>query len=846
MASQIAAAWKRPASSADDPSKRTFLADRIQGAMGLAVYPQAQQIAPPRVLISPINRLFSVHQVHRTILHSFLKDGFDPERPAPGICVEVRSSEKLKTLIEYNENLAASTPLLPKVDPDHTVMYEALANTHYNVALRLVGKSAASPAGDLAILKEERPSLAAAAKNGHWWIVMPETLKESLKTDIATWRNQDQNENQTMTDGEMVRMSLNTVKTFLSGAKYANGKATLPLAAVVSATVLQTPLALSTTVMGGFTRFVCSMAQENTLHLVEEFLTFWTCSVDPKTIAVPHFFFEHLSKSEALVGQPLLRMHMAMSMYCMEGSQSKASPAPAQAGLITIKCIESLNRAEVAFTVTLASAALQKVHGKFKSLLAEALPVHTVRDEVVIIGSLIVRLLFGKPLDSEQLEKPGDPCSWLKCPVKTGQVTEDKINRLLGWWSKHLDAQYPTLKFSEASGLKEFEPIVALVHDVVFDVPGSSSDAPPSAVPPRKEPMVLDPDEPKQGELRVGDEVLLRKRITAHLPLPNHPEHRKDLGEKTEATVVSLPTAARPARVEIKAVLLHKGIHHDVRAWVHVDNLVAADADFRPSEVKDQLRHKAGAELSGALLADQSWGNEVSLVEKWQELLGHSSQASQLHRLKAEATFAMSLLRDSIPPLKDGDDVRVVHRKNHAGAQRTEVWTTREFRPNQLLMVPWSLEIKDRLWTREHAVSLGTPPHTVPGCRVLAVDGRNHSHLEHAAPQEHVAGATGELFWCIQRTSDRKLCNLLLRHCSVAPANTEMRLSLGVGMEPLTAKMSLKSLPSVPILYNPKVIQAHTRLVALDDPVVNRAREEDKRAKEEKEKEEANKRRKVK
>ena len=164
---QIAAAWKRPSSSADDPSKRTFLADRVQGAMGLALHPAAMQIAPPRLLISTVNRLFSVWQVHKTILHSFIKDGFDPERPALGICVEVRSSEKLKALITYNENLASSTPLLPKVDLD-TVMYEGLANTHYNVALRLVGKSAASPAGDLAILKEERPSLAAAAKDGHW------------------------------------------------------------------------------------------------------------------------------------------------------------------------------------------------------------------------------------------------------------------------------------------------------------------------------------------------------------------------------------------------------------------------------------------------------------------------------------------------------------------------------------------------------------------------------------------------------------------------------------------------------------------------------------------------------
>ena len=308
---------------------------------------------------------------------------------------------------------------------------------------------------------------------------------------------------------------------------------------------------------------------------------------------------------------------------------------------------------------------------------------------------------------------------------------------------------------------------------------------------------------------------------------------------------MSLSIASRPDRVEIKTVLVHKGTQHDVRAFVHRDNLALVDADFQPSQAKDQLRDQVGPELAGALLEDQSWGNEVSLVERWQELLGHSSPASQLHRLRAEATFVMSLLRDTIPPLKDGTDVRVVHRKNLAGAKRTEVWTTRKFGVNTLLLVPWSNEIKDRLWTRELTVSLGTSPHAVPGCRVLAIDGRSQSHLEHAVPQEHVAGATGELFWCIQRTSDRKQANLLLRHCSVGPSTGEMRLSLGAPMEPLSMKMSLKSLPAVPILYSPKTIPAHTRLLALDDPVVTRAREEDKRAKEEKEKDEASKQRKV-
>ena len=45
-----------------------------------------------------------------------------------------------------------------------------------------------------------------------------------------------------------------------------------------------------------------------------------------------------------------------------------------------------------------------------------------------------------------------------------------------------------------------------------------------------------------------------------------------------------------------------------------------------------------------------------------------------------------------------------------------------------------------------------------------------------------------------------------------------------------TVKMTLKSLPHVPVLVNPRAIPACTRLVALDDPVMGRARDEAKKA----------------
>ena len=334
--------WLRPKSSADDPSKLALLAERVKGAMGKAVYPDAKRIAPHEVGISPLNRLFSVHQVHNTILKSFVKEGHDPGRPQVGICCEVRDPAKRKSLEDYNVSLSQSSPLMPKTEPG-VIQYEGLACTHYNVSLRLVANSAYSPVADLAKLKDERPSLAEAASLGHHWVVLPEDLSESLRKDVSVWRNQDQNENQALTDGELIRMAKVAVEKYLENAS--PGQAlVVPLAAITTAACLGTPLKMNQAVMGSFCKFVCQMATERQMPLVNEFLQFWTSCVDPKEIAIPHTFFDAMQKCKALLKHPKLRLHMSMAMYCKEGLTLETRPSPDAAGLLSGKDMENWER----------------------------------------------------------------------------------------------------------------------------------------------------------------------------------------------------------------------------------------------------------------------------------------------------------------------------------------------------------------------------------------------------------------------------------------------------------------------------------------------------------------------
>ena len=62
----IASSWTRPDTTADDPQIRSRIALRVCGAMAQALHRDPIRIAPERVGISPLNRLFSAMQVHKT------------------------------------------------------------------------------------------------------------------------------------------------------------------------------------------------------------------------------------------------------------------------------------------------------------------------------------------------------------------------------------------------------------------------------------------------------------------------------------------------------------------------------------------------------------------------------------------------------------------------------------------------------------------------------------------------------------------------------------------------------------------------------------------------------------
>ena len=184
----------------------------------------------------------------------------------------------------------------------------------------------------------------------------------------------------------------------------------------------------------------------------------------------------------------------------------------------------------------------------------------------------------------------------------------------------------------------------------------------------------------------------------------------------------------------------------------------------------------------------------------------------------------MDLVMKAMPKY-NSKQLLVLHTVNHVGARKTEVWTLEDFAPGKLIFAPFSPEVKDRMYTHLAASHMVLPKKLVPGNKVLALDGRNQGHLSHEHPSQHRAYATGSLFWCITRTQEKPQANLVQQPCEVSMPKVTVKVP---GLILSHTSLAVAEVPQVNVLTNLAQVKKHTRLVALDDMVVAKAREAEK------------------
>ena len=316
---------------------------------------------------------------------------------------------------------------------------------------------------------------------------------------------------------------------------------------------------------------------------------------------------------------------------------------------------------------------------------------------------------------------------------------------------------------------------------------------------------------------------MVTRRSTLRLPLPHDPNFRKDMPGGTLGRVESADLRENDGFVRVRMDYIHNGQPVSLVDFINPANIAVQGATHAPVD--------AG---SGPLVPDpvrvafekdnKDLGLTLDAVNDWEDLINDHGINANMHFLKARAALALEFVMQQVP-VYDSSKLLVLHSVNKMGARRTEVWTLEDFKPGELLFAPYTTEIKDRMYTHLAASHLAYPKKHVPGNKVMALDGRNLGHLSHVHPSQHRAYATGSLFWCITRTQEKGKANLVQQSCEVAMPKITVRVP-GSGTH--TTKLAATDVPQVHVLTNLALVKKHTRLVALDDTVVAKARTTEK------------------
>ena len=396
---------------------------------------------------------------------------------------------------------------------------------------------------------------------------------------------------------------------------------------------------------------------------------------------------------------------------------------------------------------------------------------------------------------------------------------------LFGQWSLLVDKKAPALNFSSVTGLDKFVSHLIPAKDL-FTMPASehatveATASDPAAATPSYQPASSG-----KSTWSVGQIISVARRVTVDMPLPDDPGFRKDM--RVGARCKILEIGHNGVKLKIKPDIMHQGEAHDVDAWVTANMMKpvvasgADDEDANPNEVPDITP------VPDCIKNAHATDTTVSWVDDWPDLVEDSGPSAALQWTKAGAQIAMRYVHERMPKFTD-KDLGVLHRVNAHGAKRVEVWTLRAFKNGEIVLSPVTSEVKTRMHTHNASVRVQTPQGSVLENRLLALDGRGKTHLSHGNPEQHEPVATGSLFWAMERTSKAEEANMTLYMANVYIPEIKVTIP---GTAQHTAHLKKDGgFPCVPVLKNTKALKMHTRLVALDDPVVAEAADKDRKA----------------
>ena len=810
----------RPDPLQTDTGRLTRIAHRvIQALEQKTLFKEPKQIHPDQILVGINNRDGAppnVHHVHADILKSFHNKGFDRTRPATGILVEYRSPEGKAKLLEHNKAFTTGNQYLPPIHDDK-VFYGSIAGSHFNLALRILGSGTPSAYGDFKGLTTDDPDLKDVVDNGHKWWILPEDLDAALQQDISHWRNQDQAENQGTCEVEVLQTIMQTIKDLA----HSNRQSAASIADIVAKVQRRLPGKIGQSMLQHLTRYVSGFIQTGDQHLVSELIDWHAACVNPRDLVVSAHFFKCIVDETTFAKCPYLRLYMTITQYTNEGSKSQAGGASI-AGFLEQSVFAQL--AKKKDLVVSVETRIRELRDEKIPILEKSLGKKQALVEFADYMDLVIRCLFNKPWPSSQ-------GAIKMAPLSMGKISIDKIKSIGAIWAQHVDTKHTDLDFAKSSGLCEVaEPTADANEQVSLQnlrtlKRRATDDTPESA----------------GTTFKKGDSVIVSVRMTWKFKVPGRNDYRKDIRIGHKGTVedipdsggnyviikvlVDLPGNKKPT--EVKRKVPHTNITLEAD-W----NLMQCGVGVEDPEPKKTQEDNGDAGPSGTIsnnsvfkfLLDQGSSDSgsssstcVKVETQWTKLLGDADTLCQAFWLKSKVGLLLETLHEYLPTYSEKDLV-VAHRKlEESGAFTTEVWTRRDFAANEILLAPFSSQLKDTHITKAANATLGIPKHgrgSCPGFENLALDGRTRSTMAKQGTIDNPDELTGSLFWLITRTSKGSEANLVKESIG-GEIYTNLKLPSSIKKarkEQGKSDWPTHEVPTIPILVNKKPIKKHVLL----------------------------------
>ena len=792
-----------------DPGKLLKLAQRVEKTLkDDVVYREPKQLDPRSVVMGLLNRDGAppnVPHIHHTLLKGILTKGYDRSRPLVGICIEYKSEAGKKKLIEHNQRFSKGSNLLPPIYDD-MVLYGSLAGSHLNLALRLIQCGARTPAGDLVSAMDSDEALKDVVTNGHRWWILPEHTEDEKQVDISLWRNQDQNENQRTHEIEIIQGIITTAENLASSQKK------VILADLMAKAARRNPAKIAPPVMRVLAQYYTSFLESGDGFLVNELVDWHSTFVNPRELQVGNSFYQTLVGEQALQKAPFTKHYLLLSQYTPEKSVAQAGTASRASFLETSTIVGLVKKAE---QLTAVESKIRELRDKYLPILEVHLSPKQARLELSTYIDLIIRCLLAKPWPSS-LQK------FLK-KVHTGKYSSEKIKDLGASWAQSIDEKYPDMQFSSTSGLKSIEDQVEgdekeVNLEKVGSLKRNASDSMPDQIVP---------------DFARGDMVTVVRKMTWNIPRENQKDYRRDIVEGTEGEIVGW------ADVDKNTVLLKVKIQMPKDSgssggpqWVThsayprnlqltKDYLIAkasssAAASGQKEEAKDPATKKSKKDQVPEKVLGDSDPSSVKIEHKWEDLLSDNDKLNKNFWLRSRVGVALESLYETLPEYSD-KDLFVVHRTSKQGVPKDELWTKRDFAPQELQFAPLVSQIKETHLTLQSNAVVTLPKHG-PGAHPegssIALDGRGRTSLAKVGVLDN-SEHRGGLFWMVGKTQSASEPNMSLESVGF---QQHIELHMPLKKRKASVLWEQKDLPSIPILVNKKTIKEHTRLMVFQAP----------------------------